>query len=286
MRVLIVQEAGRHRANRQFRESLCLKRALERLGVSVVVWGPGYAAYAIPFAQVQRRADVVLLLENWDDAGWVPDLSRTRALRVFWTIDAHVILDRHVHVARTQRVHVVLSSTEGYLPHFAAPGRRGVWFPNAYPADLIRPPRATRKRHALGFCGSVLDRQAWIDALVREFGMRVVFTLGRDMVRAVASFRLHWNRNVADDINFRTFETPGCGTALLTNRTPGLERLFDLDRHLVVYDSLDDLRDKVRALAADRPALRRIAAAGHAHARAHHTYDARARRLLEIVKGA
>jgi len=296
VRIVIVQERGRHAANREFREACCLQRALDRLGVETTVWGLGYEAFARPFEDVAAGADVVLLLENWDDTGWVPDVSRAKALRVFWSIDSHYgrhTLRAHVATCRRQRVHLVLNATERYLAHFRAWGRRRLWFPNAYPADLVRPLPEVAKTHDLGFCGNVLNRGPWIDALVREFGMHVVSfetpaglnheAIGPGMVRAVNSFRMHWNRNLADDINFRTFETLGCGTLLLTNHTPGLERLFDLERHLVVYGGLDDLRATLRALLAAPARVDAVAAAGHAHARAHHTYDARARQLVEVL---
>jgi spore maturation protein CgeB len=140
----------------------------------------------------------------------------------------------------------------------------------------------------------VLDRGPWIERLVAEFGLRVLSfhgaagpdasAIGKGMVRAVNSFRLHWNRNLADDINYRTFETLGCGTLLLTNYTPGLEKLFDPGRHLALYQDWDDLRRTVRRLLDDPEERAEIAAAGHAHARAHHTYDVRARQLLDLVR--
>ena len=51
----------------------------------------------------------------------------------------------------------------------------------------------------------------------------------------------------------------------------------------MVYDGLDDCTARIRALLADPTQVDRIAAAGHAHARAHHTYDVRARQLLELM---
>jgi len=256
------------------------------------VWGRGHETFARPLAEVTRDADAVLLLENYD-AGWVPDLSRLRALRIFWSIDSHVTLAAHVRTCRRQKIHLLLNATEGYLPHFRAAGRTCAWFPNAYPADLVRPLPDVPKRHDVGFCGNVLDRGPWLEALRAEFGLHVLSfetpaghnhdAIGPGMVRAVNSFRIHWNRNLADDINFRTFETLGCGTLLLTNHTPGLERLFDCERHLALYRDGAECKAQIRALLAEPARRERVAAAGHAHARAHHTYDVRARQLLELM---
>jgi len=260
--------------------------------VESVVWGRGYETFARPLAEVARDADAILLLENYD-RGWVPDLSRLRALRIFWSIDSHVSLAAHVKTCRRQKIHLLLNATEGYLPHFRAAGRTCAWFPNAYPADLVRPLPDVAKAHDVGFCGNVLNRGPWLDALRAEFGAHVLSfdgphgrnhdAIGPGMVRAVNSFRIHWNRNLADDINFRTFETLGCRTLLLTNPTPGLERLFDCTRHLAVYRDLEDCKAQIRALLADPARTDHTAAAGHTHALTHHTYDVRARQLLELM---
>ena len=256
------------------------------------MWGRGHESFARPLAEVARDADAVLLLENYDH-GWVPDLSRLRLLRIFWSIDSHVTLRAHVTTCRRQKIHLLLNSTEGYLPHFRAAGRTCAWFPNAYPADLVRPLPEIPKRYPIGFCGNVLNRGAWLDELRAEFGLHVVSfetpagrnydAIGRGMVRTVNSFRVHWNRNLADDINYRTFETLGCRTLLLTNHTPGLERLFDCERHLALYRDGEDCKAQIRALLADPERIERVAAAGHTHARTHHTYDVRARQLLELI---
>ena len=99
-----------------------------------IVWGRGYDTFARPIEEVARDADAVLLVENYD-AGWVPDLGRLRALRVFWSIDSHVALAAHVRMCRRQRIHLLLNATEGYLPRFRAAGRR-TSIRSAWPASL------------------------------------------------------------------------------------------------------------------------------------------------------
>ena len=47
------------------------------------------------------------------------------------------------------------------------------------------------------------------------------------MVKAINSYKIHFNRNHSKDINYRTFETLGCQTVLVTNNT---DRLKDLLR--------------------------------------------------------
>ena len=42
MKILLIQENGRHDKNRNFRESLSLKRGFEKLGIESHVWGLGH----------------------------------------------------------------------------------------------------------------------------------------------------------------------------------------------------------------------------------------------------
>lgn len=65
------------------------------------------------------------------------------------------------------------------------------------------------------------------------------------MVNVINSFKIHFNRNMVYDINYRTFETLGCKIFLLTNYTENLEKLFNIGEHLVTYTSKQDLLQKV-----------------------------------------
>ena len=46
MKVLIIQENGRHEKNRSFRECFCLQRGFEKLNHKADVWGLGHDSYS------------------------------------------------------------------------------------------------------------------------------------------------------------------------------------------------------------------------------------------------
>ena len=94
------------------------------------------------------------------------------------------------------------------------------------------------------------------------------------MVNAINSYKIHFNKNIADDINYRTFETTGCGTFLLTNYTPGLEKLFDIGKEIVVYNDLNDLDNKVKYYLENE----------EERTKKDHTYFERAKMLIDIIK--
>ena len=45
LKILLIQENGRHNENRHFRECFCLRRGFEKLGHHAVVWGLGHDNY-------------------------------------------------------------------------------------------------------------------------------------------------------------------------------------------------------------------------------------------------
>jgi hypothetical protein len=284
VKFLAIQECGRHERNRGFREALNMQRALERLGHECVVWGLRYGNFSANYSTISQDCDVVIVLENYD-TGWLPvdEIAASRKLKVFWSIDSHCALNQHLALAHRIRPQILLNATERYLRYFDFIPHRH-WFPNCYPSDLIGPRPDVPKAHDIGFCGNVSNRAAWLDLIQERFGLkRDVFVLGDDMVRAINSYRISFNRNIADDINYRTFETTGCGTLLLTNTTPGIERLFDLGREIVDYSGPEDLCQKIAWYLQHPGVLDEVAAAGQRRALRDHTYDQRAKLLVELV---
>ena len=89
MRILIIQENGRHEENRDFRECFSLQRAFVTLGYACDVWGLGHSNYTS--APDFDCYDVIINLENYDEAGWVPDLSQATARKFLWAIDGKKI---------------------------------------------------------------------------------------------------------------------------------------------------------------------------------------------------
>lgn len=288
-KVLMVQERGRHAENVMFRESENFRRAFARLGVESEVWGLGQPTFDRPFDEVVRDYDVVFVIENYDQQGWLPDFAAIKGkTKVFWSIDSHCAIGKHVFFAKRSKFDIHLNSTPGYLKNFEPFSGKCVWFPNAYPSDLIDKRPDVAKTYPAGFCGSMIgDRASWLaDADTVVPVKRDVFVLGESMVKCLNTYTVGLNKSIGDDINYRVFETLGAGTALLTNHVPGIERLFECDgRHLLTYQGNDDMKHKLRHLLDHPDTCREMASAGYKHVREHHTYDTRARELLSILNG-
>lgn len=286
MNFLLIQEAGRNPPNAHFREALSMQRALLTLGHQARVWGLNHPFSDEPFEDAAAGFDVVFLMEQYDQTGWVPDISGFNGPRVFWTIDSHCSLQEHVAQAKRQKITHLLSSTEHYLPHYTAPNR--YWFPNCYDDTLIYPMPEVEKKHAVGFCGNVNNRGPLLDYMdaADGFGLvkRDIFVIGHEMVRAINSYKVAFNRNISDDLNYRTFETAGCKTFLLTNYTPNLGKLFEVGEELVTYSSGEDLVRMIRYYLEHPKEREAIAEAGYNRVKRDHTYLRRASQLCDILQ--
>jgi glycosyltransferase involved in cell wall biosynthesis len=285
LKIVIIQEAGRHEKNKQFRESLNLHRALCKFNdVESKVWGLNYPEFEIPFSEIENWADVIFIIENYTSA-WLPisEISNSKKIKIFWSIDSHCVLQQHQNLCNILKIDILLNSTIGYLNKYNGLVKSSYWFPNSYPDDLIDKLNI-EKIVDVGFCGNILNRGHVIESLNKYKIKKDIFVIGDDMVNSINSYKIHVNCNISDDINYRTFETTGCGTFLLTNYTPGLELLFDIGNELVVYDNLEDLDKKVRYYLDNEIERERISKAGYQRAKRDHTYFERAKFLIEIIK--
>lgn len=285
MKILIIQERGRHEANREFREALCLKRGIERAGHEAVVWGFNYENFSTPFDEVSRDCDALLSLENYD-TGWHPDISRFKGKKLFWSIDSHCALQNHQMHCSKNKFDLLLLSNAQHSDHFRGLVGSAAWFPNGYPSDLIQPDFGIVREHDIGFCGSLIgNRSAWLDLISSKFSLkRDIFVIGNEMVRALSSYKISFNINIGDDINFRTFESTAAGAMLLTNYTPNLEKLFEIGKDVVVYESPHDLMNKVDYYLNHNDEREAIASSGRSRSMNHHTYDVRSQKLIDLIK--
>lgn len=285
MKIVIIQEAGRHEKNKNFRESLCLHRALSRIEeVESKVWGLNYPDFNMSFSEIEQWADVIFVIENYT-SDWLPinEISNSNKLKIFWSIDSHCVLQQHQYLCKILQIDILLNSTESYIPYFDGLVKESYWFPNSYPDDLMSNLNL-EKTEDIGFCGNVLNRGHIIDSLDKYNIKKDIFVIGDDMVNVINSYKIHLNCNISNDINYRTFETTGCGTFLLTNYTPGLEKLFDIGKEIVVYNDLNDLDNKVKYYLENEEEREKIALAGYNRAKKDHTYFERSKRIIYIIK--
>lgn len=86
--------------------------------------------------------------------------------------------------------------------------------------------------------------------------------------------------------NMRMFEATGVGTCLLTDWKENLPELFEPDREVVTYRSLEECQEKVNWLLTHPQQAAEIARAGQARTLREHTFAHRAEQLHNIIHTA
>ena len=277
MRIIIIQEAGRHDANKHFRECLSMQRSLIKLGVDTDVWGLGHENYENK--PEWNNYDAILNLENYDSLGWLPNLSLVKSKKILWSIDAHCRgLGVYNHIFNNGNYDLMLQATKDFVDN------NSVWFPNCYDSSLIKVRDEVKKTNFIGFCGSVLHRKEILNFLSNKYDLKEdIWVLGEDMVKAINSYDIHFNLNLSNDINYRSFETLGCGTALLTNQNYQYEELgFHDGVNSIFYSTVEEIVEKLDFYKNSPAELAKIQRNAIDLAKMH-TYDERASRLLSVI---
>jgi glycosyltransferase involved in cell wall biosynthesis len=275
MRVLIIQENGRHEANRNYRECFCLQRGFKSNGVDSDVWGKGHDNYETE--PDWESYDLVFSIENWD---WMPDLSKVQTKKCIWAIDAHCKgTDIYNQIADDNNFDRVLHAT----PTFA---EDECWFPNCYDDTLIKPRNG--ETSGIGFCGNINNRGQLLQSIKSKFPDRFrldEFVIGDAMVEAINSYDIHWNANISCDINYRNFETMGCNTLLLTSSHSHygpLQLIHGVS--CFIYRSQEEMLELIEYLLENKDLRDKVAREGYDIAKNCHTYNHRAKTLKELIK--
>lgn len=240
MNWLIIQSDGEHAANRHLRECYGIADGLARLGHQVHIWGKRHAGFH--YIPNFEEFDAIFCAEQYEFE-WLPDFTKIKnPIKIQWVVDLHV----HTRYVEINGFDIACHATKSLMSKY--PCSKNIWFPNAFDQRNYILQDDT-KTTDLGFVGSVgSSRREYIDKLSQAFpGFYCSQIIGNEMLRRIQSLRIHWNRNMSCDLNYRTFETIGMGTCLITNRDPCLADLgFVEGKNVLTYSDYDECRVKIQ----------------------------------------
>lgn len=111
---------------------------------------------------------------------------------------------------------------------------------------------------------------------------------GLEMYRILAQSKISLNchEEVAGNYasNMRLYEAPGMGTCLITDWKPNLSEIFDLEKEIVTFRSVNELNAKVNYLLDNEDEREKIAIKGQKKVLNENTYYHRMKQLLRIVE--
>lgn len=277
MKFLIIQENGRHEISKHLRECNSMQRALIFHGQQCDVWGLGHDNFnTIP---EYENYDVIINLENYD-TGWMPNLSHvTNPVKFLWAIDSHVRgHDYYASVFKDGKYHYILQATKQFCD------KNSLWFPNCYDDDFLKPNEA-KKEFLVGFCGNYVNRKPIFDYVGQHVPLKLDINIrGIDMINAINSYFIQFNKNISVDVNYRNFETMGCGTCLLTDYNSQYEELgFKPNKNVFVYNTLQEAIDIINTLKNSPDTIQAVSREGLEFCRNKHTFKSRAKSLIKFL---
>jgi spore maturation protein CgeB len=133
-----------------------------------------------------------------------------------------------------------------------------------------------------GFCGNFCNREPVLRWLKKDHNLHLdIFVIGDKMVETINSYKCHFNLSVGNDMNYRSFETLGCKTLLMTNGNHQYDKLGFVDgENCLLYENTEDIKDKInqfREMSDDE--INNVASKGHEFVK-YHTITKRVEKLL------
>ena len=235
---------------------------------------------------------------NWfaDDHWRFDDFSRRYAPALDW-----VVTTDHDAVARYEALGhrgVILSqwacNTHAYKPTGS---------PLAHDVSFVGQPHGNRRAVVEGLASAGIEvrcfGRGWPGGRIEHDAMVEIFATSRlnlnlsnsstpptgvvHRVRALLGRAPRSRAPRPSQIKGRTFEVPGCGGFLLTDRVPHLEHYFEPGREIGTYDTESDLLEQITYWLEHEEERAAVAEAGYARVLAEHTYDHRFREIFKRV---
>lgn len=250
MKVLIIQSNGEHNGsdgltrNDYLRECFSIEYAFKCNNHTVDIWGKRHNNYneKIDF----NNYDMIFCIENYE-LDWIPDLSKFKnPIKVYWMIDLHCRgIEPYKDIIK--QFDIILHSTKSLIDNFnILKNKKNIWFPNGVD-DRYFYRRNLHKKYDLAFVGSRHpSRNNYINLLIDKYNLLYKFATGSDMIDIISYSKIHFNKCIGVDINYRIFETIGLGSCLLTNYNKELEELGFIDEYnCLLYKNIKECENKI-----------------------------------------
>ncbi len=140
----------------------------------------------------------------------------------------------------------------------------------------------------VGFVGSITPshtrRKRLLDQIGRHFSLHCDRKFMNEMAEIFSQSKIVFNEAINRDLNMRVFEALCSGSLLVTDSAPGsgLEEFFQDNEHLVIFKE-ENLIERIQFYLEHPEERLEIARKGQAEVLARHTYDHRAKFLLDTL---
>lgn len=256
--------------------------------------------FPVPYSAVEKKLkkkfDFIFELD-----GSIPyhlaGMRKVSAKKALWSFDTYRTDKQKFHGWIEKDFDIVFVLQKHFVSFFKR--AKTFWMPCACD-HTVHKKYPLPKIYDVAFIGNVdpqyyPERAKLLDRLKSKFKVTVFSNFfgnettkfGSELTKIYSQSKIVFNKSGFGEINFRVFEALGCGSMLISDRLReevGLETLFQDGKHLVLYNSPDDLMDKVSYFLQHEEEREKIALEGQKEVLAKHTFEHRARKMLEIMR--
>lgn len=243
--------------------------------------------------QCKKKPDVIIQIEG-SGLQHLTGYKNLETLTAFWAIDSHIPIDLDFQRNIAKDFDYVFVAMKDYLNAFRKIHDNVFWLPLA--ADPgIHKNYHVNKLFDIGYVGSMpmvskpselhKDKMRLLNNLGKKYNVLAVGNVWKENVGKIYSMsKIGFNKSVGGDLNMRVFEIMSCGTLLLTDKIGnGLTDFFMDRKHLVLYETEDELDELIQYYLENEEEREKIAITGQKEVHEKHTYDIRMRTMLEVM---
>ena len=268
-------------------------------------WGCPHLADLVKPNDIEMDLDKIddlyaVLPEDWEphlviaiaSGGMTAFRNTTRLMcpTVFITVDTWQCLPNYLDALHYD---FVFEAQREYVPYLEATGSRHVfWLPLACNPSIHHPVNVEND-HDIAFVGATKAvvhgiRAQLLEELKQHFNVLHEKDIhGEEISEIFCRGKIAFNCSAVQDLNMRVFEAMAMGCVLLTNRdsdSNGLLEFFEDGKHLVTYDSAEDLLNKARKWLSNDAGRKNISETAHKEVLSRHTYAHRVDKIIEMIE--
>lgn len=214
------------------------------------------------------------------------------ATKVYWAVDGLYpsVFKTHTLGMDLSSYDIVFVAHENALgPYQNYTNAKTIWLPMYFIPELHKF-KSCEKIYDVSFVGNInLDkkRNLIFKKLKNELtGCKLFFDTAwqHRMVDIFNKSKIVLNISRLGEINFRDFETLGCGQFLIRDKSKMITQLFENNHHLVLYDDADHLIELIKDFLEDDPKRERIRIQGFKEAQSKHSINNRIQKILSNIR--
>lgn len=206
----------------------------------------------------------------------------------FYAIDNLISFKEHLARSKIANHDYVFVAQKDTIEDYKDAGcNRVSWLPPAADPEVHRP-NDTKRMYDICFVGNLWPgRKEFVEGL-RSRHEDLRWYVGKqylhNMSLIYSASNMLLNKSLCGDLNMRVFESMACGRLLITDKIGnGLDDLFTNGKELVVYSSVEEASKLVEYYSSRTQEREGIATEGMQSILREHTYDHRARQILNTT---